>query len=210
MRPDCASPGHCSGDGIQKRQILGAAASLARELSDCDPTHMPVPCSKLWLSVDHRVKAELLLMTFEPFATWLLSTHSAFSFFFTPLDVSHFPGTPCVLAEIVSSNQNVLTIHACKVSMSWIGSKVTASGKPGFLFWEAPPYVLQVPSTPLWEHVSRCMLNAVYSCNPRGTKAHVVQSQHGVALKESHNRRNLKQYESFIGMSQRCQRRSES
>lgn len=124
VRLDSVSPGHCSGDGIQKRQILGAAPSLARGLSEGDPTDMPVPCSKPRLSVDRWVKAGLLLMTFEPFATWLLSTHWAFGFFFTPLDVSHFPETPCVFAEIIPSNQNLLAIHACKASISsWIQLK---------------------------------------------------------------------------------------
>lgn len=192
VRPDSVSSGYCSGDGIQKRQILGAAASLARGLSEGDPTDMPVPCSEPRLSVDRRVKAEILLMTFELFTTWLLCTHWAFGFFFTPLAVSHFPGIPCVCSEVIPSNQNLLEFtHVRWAYPPGSNGNITASRKTGFLFWEAPLYILQVPCTPLWEHVSQCVLNAVYSCNPNGIQAHVVQSQHGAALKESHNRRNL-------------------
>ena len=60
----------------------GAAAILARGLSGCDPIDMSLPRSKSQLSVDHRIKAELL-MTFEvidfyhmvlvfPMSFWLL------------------------------------------------------------------------------------------------------------------------------------------
>ena len=47
------------------RLALGAAAILARGLSGFDSTNVSLPCSKSQLSVDHRIKAELLLMTFE-------------------------------------------------------------------------------------------------------------------------------------------------
>lgn len=150
--------------GIDSRraQILGTAASLARELSECNTTDGPLPCTKPRLSVDHRRKVELL-MTLEVFHYVAPVYSLSFWLLLHPTWLFTFPQTPCIFAEIISSTRNALAVHACKVNIpSGSNSNMTFfSRKPAFLFSDAPFSVFSECCVHiLLEHVSQGILNA--------------------------------------------------
>lgn len=191
---------------------LGVAASLAGWLSERH--HGCVTPVLLRLSVDHRIKAKLLLMAFEDFLqvapvhplSFVVSSlpHHNFHISLNMLCLCRYyffyqkcPCNSCLQGDYVLLDPTQTLPPLRKAFFPLLGCLVLyiLKGLCPHLYWSMFPRVYQIVFT----HETRI--------KPR---LHVVQSQHGIAFKESHITKDFKAISIFYWYLSECQRGSKS